>query len=51
MKAPVSVLAGSKVRWTPAFRRLKACKQLSILKAALRAIQNRHALERTGKAG
>jgi len=32
-------------------QRLKACKQLPILKAALRAIQNRHALERTGKAG
>jgi hypothetical protein len=33
------------------FRRLKACKQLPILKAALRAIQNRHALERTRTAG
>jgi hypothetical protein len=46
------------LRWTAAgmieaakgFRRLKAWKQLPILKAALRTIQDRHALEHNRKA-
>jgi putative transposase len=52
--------ASMALRWTAAgiieaakakgFRRLKAWKQLPILKAALRAIQNRHALEHNRKA-
>ena len=50
--------ANMALRWTAAgmieaakgFRRLKAWKQLPILKAALTAIQDRHALEHNRKA-